>query len=460
MLSAIRNSWALLMGMMLLMIGNGLQGTVLGVRGDAEGYSASVLGFIMSAYFVGFLGGAQITPYLLRRVGHIRVFAALASLISAAFILFAAIVDPIAWLALRLVIGFCFSGVYVVAESWLNDSATNENRGQTMSAYVSAQMVGIVVAQALLNVSDPAGYDLFVIMSVMVSVSFLPILLSSTPVPVFETTRRMSLGGLFKTSPLGCVGMFLLGTTFACLFGMAPVYAADQGFSHGEISLFVGGIYLGGMILQIPIGWFSDRMDRRILIMGTTTIGAVAGVLGMLAGGNFILLLIIGFVIGGVANPLYSLLTAYVNDFLDHEDMASASGGLIVINGVGAMGAPIAVGFVMDEIGAGGFFLFIAVAMGLIAIYAMYRMTQRRAPGVDETGPWVPMSPTAAPVAADVAWELAAQEAAEQAEVDISPEEEMNGSETAGLEMGADAGEDRGQGASQMPGEPALNRPE
>ena len=151
MLVAIRNSWALLLGMLLLMIGNGLQGTVLGVRGEAEGYSGVTLGLIMSAYFIGFLGGTQVAPKLLRRVGHVRVFAALASLISAAFILFAALVDPIAWFLLRVLVGFCFSGVYVVAESWLNDGASNETRGQTMSAYVTAQMLGIVIAQGLLN---------------------------------------------------------------------------------------------------------------------------------------------------------------------------------------------------------------------------------------------------------------------------------------------------------------------
>jgi len=416
MLTAIRNSWALLFGMFLLMVGNGLQGTLLGVRGDAEGFSASTLGMVMSAYFIGFLGGTQATPWLLRRVGHIRVFAALASLISAAFIVYAAIVHPAAWFALRLVIGFCFSGVYVVSESWLNDSATNETRGQTMSAYVSAQMLGIIVAQGLLNVADPGGYDLFVIMSVLVSLSFTPILLSSTPVPVFETTRRMSLGRLYRTSPLGCVGVFLLGTVFACFFGMGSVFAADQGLDRAEISIFIGAFYIGGMVLQIPIGWFSDRMDRRVLITGITAVGAVAGLLGMVAGNAFAALTAIALVLGGVANPLYSLLVAYVNDLLEPEDMASASGGLIFINGVGAMGAPVGVGYVMDTVGGQGFFLFIGGAMALISLYALWRMTQRPATPVDETGPIVPMSPVTTPVAVDAAWEAAAEQAAEDQE--------------------------------------------
>ncbi|MEM7188182.1 MAG: MFS transporter [Pseudomonadota bacterium] len=416
MITAIRNSWALLLGMTLLMVGNGLQGTVLGVRGDAEGYSASVLGFVMSAYFVGFLGGTQAAPWLLRRVGHVRVFAALASFISAAFILYAALVDPIAWFILRLAIGFCISGVYVVAESWLNDSATNETRGQTMSAYVTAQMLGIVVAQGLLNTADPGGYDLFVIMSVLVSFSFLPILLSSSPVPVFESTRRMSIGKLYRVSPLGFVGMFFLGTVFACLFGMGAVYAADQGFSTSEISIFIGAIYIGGMACQIPIGWVSDRMDRRVLIAGVTGVGSAAAFIAGIFGGGFWMLTVLAFVIGGMANPLYGLLAAYVNDLLEHEDMASASGGLIFINGVGALTAPVAVGFVMDRIGASGFFLFIALSLGLTALYALWRMTQRPAVPVAETGPMVPMSPVAGQVAVDAAWEAAMDDTTDQTE--------------------------------------------
>ncbi|MEL6996782.1 MAG: MFS transporter [Pseudomonadota bacterium] len=420
MLTAIRNSWALLLGMMLLMVGNGLQGTVLGVRGDAEGMSPSVLGFVMSAYFVGFLGGTQVTPYLLRRVGHVRVFAALASMISAAFILYATVVDPVAWFVMRVLVGFCLSGVYVVAESWLNDGATNETRGQTMSAYVFVQMIGIIVAQALLNVADPGGYDLFVIMSVLVSISFAPILLSSSPVPMFEATRRMPLTELFQTSPLGCVGMCLLGAVFGCLFGMGAVYAADLGMSNVEISIFIGAIYLGGLIFQIPIGWFSDRMDRRRLIAIVTLTGAVSAALAGIAGGVY-LLTALAFLVGGMANPLYSLLAAYVNDLLEHEDMASAAGGMILINGVGALIAPIIVGYAMENVGPAGFFLVIAAAMGGIFVYALWRMTQRPATPVDETGPMVAMSPVVSQVATDAAWEAALEDAQEAADQDTAP---------------------------------------
>ncbi|MEM7744014.1 MAG: MFS transporter [Pseudomonadota bacterium] len=407
MLTAIRNAWALLLGMLLLQIGNGLQTSALGVRGDVEGFSSATLGYVMAGYFVGFLGGTQATPWLLRRVGHVRVFAALASLISAAFILFAAVVDPIAWFALRVLVGFCISGIYVVTESWLNDSADNATRGQTMSAYITAQVLGVVAAQGLLNVADISGYGLFVMMSVLVSISFTPILLSAVAVPVFERTRRMSVRRLVETSPLGAVAMFLLGIVFACQFGMSAVYAANEGLSTQQISIFVGMIFLAAVICQPPIGWLSDRMDRRVLIIALAAIGGLGCLIVPLSGGGFIPLVVAAFVLGGVSNPLYSLIAAYVNDRLEPEDMASASAGLILLNGVGAMGSPIAVGYLMDAIGNDAFFGFMGIAFAAMVGYALYRSTQRAAPSVEETGPMVPMTPISGQVAADVAWEAA-----------------------------------------------------
>ena len=162
------SAWALLLGMMLLMIGNGLQGTLLGVRGEIEGFSTFQMSLVMSAYFVGFLGGSRMAPEMIRRGGHVRVFAALASFISAVLILYPTFADPWAWTVGRVVIGFCFSGVYVTAESWLNNAATNETRGQALSLYMMVQMAGIVAAQGLLVVADPSGYVLFVIPSVLV----------------------------------------------------------------------------------------------------------------------------------------------------------------------------------------------------------------------------------------------------------------------------------------------------
>jgi len=332
----IKNSWALLFGMFLLMLGNGLQGTLLGVRGSIEGMSPQTMSWVMTGYFVGFLFGSQLTPNMIRRVGHVRVFAALGSLVSACLILYAAWTNPYFWFLLRIIVGFCFSGIYVVAESWLNDSSSNETRGQTLSAYLIVQMMGIVLAQAVLNFADPSGYMLFIIISVVVSLSFAPILLSVSPAPQFQTSKRMTLSQLWSISPLGVVGQFFLGAIFAALFGMASVYGTERGLTVKDISLFVAAIYFGGMILQYPIGWVSDRMDRRVLIFIVCSIGTFFSFAANLSD-SFIWLLIVAFIIGGVSNPLYSLYIAYTNDYLEHDDMASASGGLIFLTGIGAI---------------------------------------------------------------------------------------------------------------------------
>ncbi|NVO55590.1 MFS transporter [Rhodobacteraceae bacterium B1Z28] len=423
MIQVLSNAWALLLGMGLLMVGNGLQGTILGVRGEIEGFSTLQMSFVMSAYFMGFLGGSRLAPEMIRRVGHVRVFAALASFISAVMIMYPMLTDPVAWVLGRVVIGFCFSGVYVTAESWLNNAASNENRGQALSLYMIVQMTGIISAQALMLVGDPAGYETFVIASILVSVSFAPILLSISPTPAFDTTKPMTLRELMGKSPMGCVGMFLLGGVFSAQFGMAPVYGAQAGLTLVEISTFVAAFFVGAVVLQYPLGWFSDRMDRRVLILVASFLGGCGATVGMLFGVTFPILLGAAFFIGGMSNPLYSLLIAHTNDFLELEDMAAASGGLLFINGLGAIAGPLITGWLMGDavVGPQGFFLFIAVLLFVMAGYAIYRMTQRAAIPVDETGTMSPLYPTASPVVLEVAQEVAIEAAeAEQDAQDVA----------------------------------------
>jgi MFS family permease len=407
MLYILKSSWALLLGMLLLLVGNGLQGTLLGIRGAIEGFDATTMSLVMSAYYVGFLLGSRRATPMIARVGHVRVFAALGSMISASFILYAAAPDVWVWVLLRLVVGFGFAGVYVVAESWLNDAATNETRGQALSLYMIVQMAGIISAQFILNLADPAGYTLFVVMSVLVSLCFTPILLTGGNAPAFKTTKPMTLVQLFHISPLGCIGTFLLGGVYAGIFGMASVFGTQKGLSVAEISAFVAAIYLGGLVFQYPIGWLSDRMDRRHLIMGLTTAGAVLTFLGGLFSGQYVVVLLLGFIVGGVANPLYSLIIAYTNDFLESSDMAAASGGLLFINGLGAMTGPLIIGALMTRFGANAFFAYIGTLFALIAGYALYRMTKRAATPIAETSSYAPVLPQASPVALEVAQEVA-----------------------------------------------------
>ncbi|KIC49083.1 MFS transporter [Tateyamaria sp. ANG-S1] len=408
MFQVLTSAWALLFGMGLLMVGNGMQGTLLGIRGEIEGFSTAEMSIVMSAYFLGFLGGSRMAPRMIQRVGHVRVFAALASLISAVMILYPTFADPWAWTVGRVVIGFCFSAVYVTAESWLNDAADNSNRGKALSLYMIVQTTGIVISQYLLLTADPSGFILFVIPSVLVSLAITPILLSISPVPAFDTTKPMTLRELVGYSPLGCVGMFLLGGVFAAQFGMAAVYGTAAGLSVAQISAFVSTFFIGAVVLQYPIGWISDRMDRRVLILIVAAVGGVGSVIGLILGGNFAMLLVSAFVVGGMSNPLYSLLLAHTNDFLDHDDMAAASGGLVFINGLGAVFGPLIVGALMESVGPSGFYMFTGVLFAALVAYAAYRTTQRATVPVDETGAYVVMSQaTTTPVAMEIAQEYA-----------------------------------------------------
>lgn len=406
------SSWALLLGVGLLMIGNGMQGTLLGIRGEIEAFSTFEMSVVISAYFVGFLGGSRMAPGMIRRVGHVRVFAALASLISAVMILYPTIVDPIVWTLGRVLIGFCFSAVYVTAESWLNNAATNDTRGQALSAYMLVQTSGVVVAQGLLLTADPSGYVLFVIPSVLVSVAVTPILLSISPTPAFETTKPMSIRQLFALSPLGCVGMLLLGGVFAGQFGMSAVYGASAGLSVAQISVFVATFFIGALVMQYPIGWLSDRMDRRRLIAIVAGIGALGAGVGAALGSVFAPLLIAAFLVGGASNPLYSLLIAHTNDFMEYDDMASASSGLIFLNGLGAIAGPLITGWAMQSFGPAGFWAFLGALIASLAIYALYRATRR--PAAADTGAFVAMSLAAGPVAFELAQEIASEEARDE----------------------------------------------
>jgi MFS family permease len=403
MLTVLRNSWALLLGVMLLMVGNGVQGSLLGIRGTIEGFSTFQLSIVMSAYFLGFLFGSRLAPEMIRRVGHVRVFAALGSLISAVLVIYPVLPDWTVWAGLRVLIGFCFSGIYVTAESWLNNTATNETRGQALSAYMIVQMIGIIASQALLNVASPTDFTLFVIPSVLVSLAFMPILLSATPAPTFETTKGMSFRALFRASPLGCMGMLLTGGIFAAMFGMSSVWGAMTGLNVRDISIFVGTMYVGGLVLQYPIGWASDRMDRRLLIMGLSAAGGVA----MLVPAAFYLpfwgTLVASFLLGGITNPLYSLLIAYTNDYLGKDQMAAASSGLIFLNGLGAIFGPLAAGWLMGNVGPGGYFLLIGILFLCLAAYAAWRMTRRKAHGPSQGV--VVTSPNASALAVQTAME-------------------------------------------------------
>ena len=402
MLQVLASAWTLLLGMYLLMIGNGLQGTLLGLRGELESFTTLEISVVMSAYFVGFLFASRMAPLLIRRVGHVRVFSALGSLISAILILYPVFPEPWVWALARVAIGFCYCGVYITAESWLNDSASNANRGKALSLYMVVQMGGIVTAQWLISLNEVAGYAIFIIPSILVSLSFAPVLLSATQTtPEFGAIKPLPIRRLIEVSPLACVGMFLLGSVFAAQFGMSAVFGTRAGLTESQITWMVSLTYLAALLSQYPIGWLSDHMDRRVLILVLSALGGSVALLAFVLPGPLWLTLVAAAVVGGTSNPLYALLIAYANDFLEREDMAAASAGLLFINGLGAIAGPLVVGWMMDAMGAQGFWAIIAGVMLALAVYAWWRMRAApQKPIIGERTTYAPIPAAASSVAA------------------------------------------------------------
>jgi MFS family permease len=403
MLTAVRSAWALLLGLALLMLGNGLQGTLLGVRATLEEFSTQTTGLVMTGYFVGFLIGSIIGPKLVKNVGHIRVFAALASILSAAMLLHSLFVEPLTWFAIRLVNGFAVAGLYIVVESWLNDAATNRTRGQLLSVYMVIVLGGMAAGQFLLNLADPAGFELFILVSVLVSVSLVPIALSITRAPKFETPGHVSWRTMYENSPLGMVGCLIVGIAQGALMGMGAVYAREIGMGVADVSIFMATALAGGVVLQWPVGHVSDIFDRRVVITVVTMLAALAALTGALAGEHStVILLVAVFLFGGLSFPVYSLCIAHSNDHLQPEQMVAASGTLILVAGIGASIGPSMAASLMSIMGPDGFFWCLFAVHLAIGLFALYRMTRRPALPAEEQTVYQAMPARSTPMAASI----------------------------------------------------------
>lgn len=403
MFAAIRSAWTLLLGLVFLMLGNGLQGTLLGVRASLEGFSTQTTGLVMTGYYVGFLLGSTIGPKLVKNVGHIRVFAALASILSAAMLLHSLVIEPFTWFAIRVVSGFAVAGLYIVVESWLNNTATNRTRGQLLSVYMVIVLGGMAVGQFLLNLASPAGFELFILISVLVSVSLVPIALSVTRAPQFDTPAHVDWRTLYRSSPLGVVGCLIVGIAQGALLGMGAVYARAIGMGIGEVSIFMATVLVGGVVLQWPVGHLSDIFDRRTVITVVTLLAAVAALTGALAASQSTLILLAAvFLFGGFSFPVYSLCIAHTNDHLQPDQMVAASGTLILAASIGSIVGPSLAAALMSLAGPNGFFWCLCAAHTAIGVFAIYRMTRRPSVPRDDQTAYQAMPPRSTPVAASI----------------------------------------------------------
>lgn len=372
----VNEKWALFVGMGLLMVGSGLLHSVVGLRSALEGFSTTTTGVVMSSYYLGFLIGSKQAPRFVANVGHIRTFAALAAITSSSALVHLLVVHPGVWITGRLATGFGLAGLFVVAESWLNSDITNSSRGSVLSIYLVVANGGMAAGQLLLNIGDPATARLFLIVSILFSLSLVPTSLSATSSPQLFQPKKVSLASVYAAAPLGVVGSLVAGAAAGAVFGAGVIYTQLAGFTLAQTSIFMMLIILGGAVLQWPIGALSDRMDRRKMIAITAFFSAGVCMLGIVFPSGA-MLYVLAVAMGGFIFPLYSLANAHANDFMAPEDVVGAGSQLIFVNGIGSVAGPILVTAVMAKVGPSGYFWYLAWVHIAIAAYAMYRMAKR-----------------------------------------------------------------------------------
>lgn len=394
MLHIISNCWALLLGMGLIMLGNGLQASLLGIRASIENFGTTITGFMMSGYFLGLIFGCHITPLLVKRVGHIRIFGALASLASTSILLQAIFINPFLWWTMRLITGFSYAGLYIVAESWLNESATNKTRGKLFSFYMLISFGGMAGGQMMLNLSPPSSFELFLLVSLMISLAVIPILISVSRAPQFEIMEKVSVAQLYRVSPLGVIGMVVSGMAIGAIYGMGPVFATETGMTVKDVSFFMTTIILGGFLFQYPLGWLSDLIGRRKVIVFSCISGSVISILALSLSIKGVGFFFIIACVGGLSLPLYSLCGVHINDYLNPAQMVAASGTIVMLSSLGAtIGSPLTAA-AMDAFGLKAFYGSIAIMLTSIFIFSLWRTAKRPEVPVEETGDFVAMHPT------------------------------------------------------------------
>lgn len=408
---AVLDALPLLAAVGLLLAGTGLASTLVGVRAGLEGFPATVTGLVVGGYYLGFLGGSLVTPRTISRVGHVRVFSGLGSLASAAVLLHAVQPDARTWFTLRFVAGVCTSGLYVVVESWLNGVATNASRGRLLAAYMVVATGGAGVGQLLFAVADPGGFAPFVLASVLVSLAVVPVCLSAVRPPEAPATHRLALRELVAVAPLGPLAAALSGFAGAAMVGAGAVYATEAGLGQNGTAALIAAALGGGLLLQAPLGQWSDRTDRRRVIAAAAAAGVAACLAAALIGPDRrVALVAVTVVAGGTAYPLYSLASAHLNDFLPPNRMVAAGSKLILVNGAGAVAGPVAGAAALHAFGPGALFLVVATAYAAVGAYAAWRITRRPAPPAEERGHYVPVpsgsTPAVAALRAGVADEL------------------------------------------------------
>lgn len=367
-------------GLGLLMIGNGLLGSLLGIRADLEGFPTVVIGVVMAMYYVGFLVGSLTIPRWLVTVGHIRVFAGLSALAAATALSYVLVISPVSWGILRLVVGLCLSGLYVTVESWLNERASNESRGRLLSVYMLVVTLGLGFGQFLLRVGDPRDTTLFILVGMLISLAVVPVALVRINAPTDVIPVKLSLGNLLRRAPLGVLAVAIAGAAGSSIIAIGAVYATRVGLNPGSVGVFMAASMAGGAIAQYPLGWLSDRVPRRRVILSMAVAAVGVGLFGTTIEGGSTWFLLVAAAYGGLAFPMYSIAVSHINDVMPAHELVVVAAGTIFVFGVGSVIGPLSISVLMELLGPSGYYWGLGLYFVPLALYALVRIISKARP--------------------------------------------------------------------------------
>ncbi|MHA1600966.1 MAG: MFS transporter [Alphaproteobacteria bacterium] len=404
MLNILKAVAALLLGIGIMNLGSSLLGIALPLRMEAAQYSTLITGVVMAAYFGGLLVGSIYGKRLIGAVGHIRVFAGLAAVMAAVTLIHPLLFNPLTWAILRFMSGFCVAGLFAALESWLNERSDNKTRGQVLGIYMIVNYVAIVLGQFMVNLWNLDGMEVFMVASLLVSLSLVPVVLARIEAPDLSDSKPLSLRQLHAVSPLAPIGSLVAGAVMGAFYGLGPVVARQVGFDVFEVTVFMGSVILGGLLSQWPLGRLSDRFDRRTVLLVVLMLGlliAGGGVATQTFTDPFLPLIGIGVLLGGTMTTIYPICVAQAFDYIERDHYVAASSGLLLSYAIGSTAGPILSALVMGAMGPHGFFAYIAACMAAFAAFVLYRMFERAPLPADEQEHVVPL-PRMSPVASEL----------------------------------------------------------
>ncbi|HEY1612265.1 MAG TPA: MFS transporter [Rhizomicrobium sp.] len=370
---------AILLSTAFLLAGNGLVSTLTAIRAHLEGFSDLSIGAMGSFYYAGFVAGCVAGRGLLARVGHIRAFAVAAALAAATVLLQSLFVEPLAWFTIRAAFGFCAANIFMALESWLNDRATNETRGRILAAYVIVNLTFLTLGQWLLLLASPAGYKLFTVAAIAYMCCLVPVGLTRLPQPAPQPVPPLRIRRLVRMAPVGIAGVVTVGLANGAFWTLAPIYAHALGFHTSGIASFMTAFIAGGALVQFPLARFSDRVDRRWIIVVTCAAASIFGVALALLGRLGIkvpyLLYPTAFLFGAAMLPLYSLSIAHANDRMARSEFVEASATLLLVNALASIIGPLLAAIITDHAGMAALFLYTATVHLAMTVYTVIRMT-------------------------------------------------------------------------------------